>query len=113
LGDESFGLGAAGRRGFPKSLRFWRAGRGGAESERAFPQGIEHPQFLRNGPGGQIAAQGALACEDPFRSKLMMSGIVARIAASGQRGRSLDCCFAYIEIFERFAAVCRHAATIS
>ena len=83
----SSGFDTVGRRRFPQGIRVHRAGRGrGAEGKCMFPQGTEHPQFLRDGPGGQVATQGAFAGEDFFQTKLMASGIVARIAASGQQG---------------------------
>jgi hypothetical protein len=35
----------------------------------AFTQSIEHPQFLRDGPRGQVASEGAFAFENSFEVK--------------------------------------------
>ncbi len=67
--ERSFGFGAI-RRGFFVQRR----GRCGITSpatdgEFALAQDVQYPQLFRNGPGGQLAPEGAFAFQDFFQIK--------------------------------------------
>ena len=59
---------SVGRGSFAESARI-RMNRTAPNGEFPFAQGIEHPQLFRHGPRGEIAAQGAFACENLLQVK--------------------------------------------
>ena len=85
--SHSFALGAVGRGRFAQNARI-RLNRTTTNGQFAFAQGVEHPQFFRNGPRGQVTPL-AFVPHDPYRAQLAALAAQVRARVSNDRDELL------------------------